>query len=533
MRRSPPEAPTPNGAGRFAHYEHGSIYYSPGTGAHEVHGAIRDKWALLGWEQSALGFPTSDESDGAGGGRFNHFQGGSIYFTAATGAHEVRGAIHKRWRRTGWERGPLGYPITDEGQALGRGRFNHFERGSIYWTPETGAHEVHGAIHAHWRASGYERGPLGFPTTDETAVPGSQARWNRFEHGQIYWTREHGARMEPAEKPSRRPWLFILCKHADVTTEPKSASELWNLFTEDGEGTQGLYDYFRDVTYGGVSLEGSVVIGWYTLPHTLATDIAWRDTMPASQSRARRIDAGIRAAGAGIDFTQFDGICVILNGVVDSGSLGRQPRTINGVTNTYGLVVLDPNGWNPTVAAHELAHGLGLPHTFSDTTPPTEYGDPWDLMSATNVHSYPASRYGTSGPALCAPYRMSLDSMPADRVYVAGVNGQPTEHVTVAALDNPHLPLPLVVKVPAPVSPGQPGRYFTVETRLKVGWDRGIPANVVLIHDVRGNIATLIQSGSGPEFGPGETFVDAASGVSIRVSPNAAPVGTAVIAVSR
>jgi len=527
-----PETPTPNGAGLYAHYERGSIYYSATTGAHEVHGAIRAKWAELGWEQSGLGFPTSDESDAARGGKFSHFQGGSIYFAEATGAHEVRGAIHKRWRRTGWERGPLGYPITDEGQALGEGRFNHFENGSIYWTPETGAHEVHGAIHAHWRASGWERGPLGFPTSDEAVVPGGEAHWSRFEGGHIYWTPERGAWTRSAPRPNRRPWLFLLCKHADVATEPRSSPELWNLFTEEGVGTQGLYDYWRDVTYGGTSLEGSVVLGWYSLPHTLATDITWRDTLPARESRAMRIDAGIRAASADVDFTQFDGICVILNGVVDSGSLGRGARTINGTTKTYGLVVLDPNGWSPTVAAHELAHGMGLPHTFSDTTPPTEYGDPWDIMSATNVHSYQASRYGTSGPALCAPYRMTLGSMPPDRVFVAGANGRATEHVTLAALDSPHLHEPLVVKVPVAVSPGDPDRYFTVEVRRKVGWDRGIPNDVVLIHDVRGNIATLIQSGSGPEFGPGETFVDAASGVRITVSPNAAPVGTAVVAVS-
>ncbi len=31
----------------FRHYEHGSIYWTPQTGAHEVHGAIRDKWVAL------------------------------------------------------------------------------------------------------------------------------------------------------------------------------------------------------------------------------------------------------------------------------------------------------------------------------------------------------------------------------------------------------------------------------------------------------------------------------------------------------
>ncbi|HRJ43590.1 MAG TPA: hypothetical protein PL105_17010, partial [Caldilineaceae bacterium] len=39
------ERSTPDGAGRFRHYAGGSIYFHPTTGAHEVHGAIRNRWS--------------------------------------------------------------------------------------------------------------------------------------------------------------------------------------------------------------------------------------------------------------------------------------------------------------------------------------------------------------------------------------------------------------------------------------------------------------------------------------------------------
>jgi uncharacterized protein with LGFP repeats len=88
---------------------------------------------------------TNDSPDGTG--RFNHFTGGSIYWTPATGAHEVHGAIRDKWAALGWERGVAGYPLTDETTTPdGAGRFNHFTGGSIYWTPATGAHEVYGAM---------------------------------------------------------------------------------------------------------------------------------------------------------------------------------------------------------------------------------------------------------------------------------------------------------------------------------------------------------------------------------------------------
>jgi hypothetical protein len=134
-------ASSPNGLGYFIHYQGGSIYWSPQTGAHEVHGAIRDKWASLGWEQSLLGYPDTDETGTPDGvGRYNHFQGGSIYWTPSTGAHEVHGAIRDEWASLGWERSFLGYPVTDEtGTPDGIGRYNYFQGGSIYWTPWTGA----------------------------------------------------------------------------------------------------------------------------------------------------------------------------------------------------------------------------------------------------------------------------------------------------------------------------------------------------------------------------------------------------------
>lgn len=133
---------TPNGEGWYQHFQNGSIYFrSPETGAHEVHGAIRDKWASLGWERSFLGFPLTDETPTSDGrGRFNHFQGGSIYWNPKTGAHEVHGAIRDKWASLGWEKSFLGYPITDELTIQnGQGRFSDFEYGQIAWSPWIGA----------------------------------------------------------------------------------------------------------------------------------------------------------------------------------------------------------------------------------------------------------------------------------------------------------------------------------------------------------------------------------------------------------
>jgi Peptidase family C25/LGFP repeat len=132
--------------------------------------AIDDKYADP-QVAAVLGSPTGPEGAALDGGRFRHYQFGSIYYLTGLGAFEVHGAIHAKWASMGWERSVLGYPTTDEtGTPDGAGRFNHFQHGSIYWTPWLGAHEVHGPIHDVWSVTGWEAG-AGYPTTDALTLP--------------------------------------------------------------------------------------------------------------------------------------------------------------------------------------------------------------------------------------------------------------------------------------------------------------------------------------------------------------------------
>ena len=187
--------PVPGGTAQ--NYDGGRIFYSPATGARIVRGAILTDYLALGGPAGWLGLPSTDELPTPDGvGRFNHFTGtggASIYWTPASGAHEVQGLIRRLWATTGWEGGILGYPTTDERTTPDRaGRYNHFtgSAGSIYWSPATGAHEVHGAIAARWAALGWERSPLGYPTSNEHPVPGG--RVSNFAHGTITWTAATG-----------------------------------------------------------------------------------------------------------------------------------------------------------------------------------------------------------------------------------------------------------------------------------------------------------------------------------------------------
>ncbi len=139
------EQTTPDGNGRYSVFQNGSIYWTQSTGAYEVHGVIRDKWKELGWEAGLLGYPITDETktpDGAG--RYSVFVGGSVYWSPATGAHEVHGRIRDKYKEVGWEAGTLGYPVSDE-YAVAEGRKSDFQHGSIIWNAQTDVTRVEGA----------------------------------------------------------------------------------------------------------------------------------------------------------------------------------------------------------------------------------------------------------------------------------------------------------------------------------------------------------------------------------------------------
>ena len=184
----------PNG-GYAQAFQHGSIYWTAATGAHSTSGAIRAAWGALGYERGRLGYPITDELSGYPNGGFAQgFQYGSIYWTAATGAHSTSGAIRQLWGALGFERGRLGYPITNELSGYPNGGFAQaFQNGSIYWTAATGAHSTSGAIRTAWAAQGFERGVLGYPVTNELGGYPNGGFAQAFQRGSIYWTAATGA----------------------------------------------------------------------------------------------------------------------------------------------------------------------------------------------------------------------------------------------------------------------------------------------------------------------------------------------------
>ena len=184
---------TPNKNGAGQHFEGGSIYWSPATGAHEVHGAIKDKWASLGWENSFLGFPTTDETTTPDGfGRFNFFEGGAIYYHPNLGTYAVPKMIAEVWKKEGWEKGKLGYPVSDE-IIKNNNSVQYFEFGAAISTKASPYKVIYNSFRANyglytkWRATGGIDSYLGDLITPNKNYPKMfKYHFVEFQNGFIY-----------------------------------------------------------------------------------------------------------------------------------------------------------------------------------------------------------------------------------------------------------------------------------------------------------------------------------------------------------
>lgn len=172
-------------------------FYNPNRDrTYTVCGDILTKYEQLGGPGGALGLPITDElrnPDGAGM-RTAFENDSSIYWHPNVGAFQIGGAIGVRWGYLGYENSPLGYPTTDEfTNPDGVGKRNWFQGGAIYWHQATGAWEIWGEILNKWAADGYEAdwgypiGPEIGPGATPESAPSYGGYSQEFHNGTIYW----------------------------------------------------------------------------------------------------------------------------------------------------------------------------------------------------------------------------------------------------------------------------------------------------------------------------------------------------------
>jgi hypothetical protein len=133
-----------------------------------------------------LGAASGPEEESAAGGRMRAYEHGHIYWSPATGAHEVHGGILDLYLKNG---GPgnspitggrdLGYPVSDEEEYVLSVPYSRFETGAIYWSPGTNGCVLYGLIYHYYKRHGGSP-----PVTGVIDLAGGEAVF--FAGGVIY-----------------------------------------------------------------------------------------------------------------------------------------------------------------------------------------------------------------------------------------------------------------------------------------------------------------------------------------------------------
>ena len=130
------------------------------------------------------------------------------------------------------------------------------------------------------------------------------------------------------------PVLVVLCNFSDETQEPNPPSYYEDMFSDAGSGKLGALDYWHDVSYGNLSVSGTVVKGWYTLSIT-------RDDWVAS-TRIQKWANCAQAARSDVDFTKFDGIVVVtpnaygsLASAISSSATSLSLQSLSGAAGNF------------------------------------------------------------------------------------------------------------------------------------------------------------------------------------------------------
>ena len=129
-------------------------------------------------------------------GAYQSFAKGTVYWSKSTGAHFLtKGQIRVAYKRVKYEKGVLGFPSSDKQTFKYRksARYQRFHSGMITWSPQTGSDVIYGGFLTKWKKMGYERSTLGLPTADRTVKNGVKRQ--NFERGYMTYTKKTGIRV--------------------------------------------------------------------------------------------------------------------------------------------------------------------------------------------------------------------------------------------------------------------------------------------------------------------------------------------------
>lgn len=326
------------------------------------------------------------------------------------------------------------------------------------------------------------------------------------------------ARAESSAVLGPSVWVTLPCKFSDVVVEPRNAFFFQTQYTGS---VNSLDRYWDKVSYGQISIAGSLVRDWKVLPQPRSTYV-YVDTDGYLSLDFTKIFIDCTAVhDADVDFSLnggVQGINMMFNADLDGPAWGGgRCVTLDGIDKCWSVTWMPP--WTfeyLSTMAHEMGHGYGLPHSNNSDRDGSHQDNPWALMSLSYSFTNREPYLGVLPKHLNTYGRDVLGWMSGTRKRTINAGSART----TLTLDRASLVSTSNAQLLKLQFPDQPGRYYTVEVRKRSEFNEAyLPGDAVIIHEVdtsrrepswsldADSPPANISSNEGSMFKPGESWL--------------------------
>lgn len=228
-----------------------------------------------------------------------------------------------------------------------------------------------------------------------------------------------------------------------------------------------LNDYFQEVSYGKASVTIEITKDWILSSKAFSSYGKMLGWLPGSViKRPEMVNDVLQAAGNHVSFSQCDGVIIILPMVSITAFASTDPISAHGTTINWVTVQTESMGGD--VYAHEIGHTVfGMPDLYDyNRTDAGEfsgiYMGAWCMMSF-----HPAFEH------FCAYNKIVANWIPSEQIKT--LSPGTSELVTLEPLEIKTSGIQ-VIKIPTDNK-----KYYLIESRRKIGFDKSISDEGVLI----------------------------------------------------